>query len=307
MKHEVSALGHRIDLNLMVLFEAIYRMRNLTSAGRSLGLSQPAMSHALSRLRWVFKDPLFVRAPRGLQPTSLADEIAPSLTEGLATIRAGFERKHFDPATSSRIFTIAMADIGEFVHMPHLLRALRATPGVRIRTLDIPAPRRRAALAEGEADLATANTAADRPIRCELIGEHGYKTVVRDDHPLIRSKLTLGQFRKAKHLLIMGTRHGEVIERVLRSSAVNADIAAQVGSFLSVAAILPQTDLVATVPSGIARAMAHMSPVRLFEPPIALPKARIYLWLHERYDRDPGNTWLRDLYLREVRPLYGAR
>src|SRR5437868_6894786 len=100
MRHEVSAMGDRIDLNLMVLFEAMYRTRNLTAAGRLLGLSQPAMSHALARLRWTFGDPLFVRIPRGLQPTSLADEIAPALAEGLATIRAGFTRKRFDPRTS---------------------------------------------------------------------------------------------------------------------------------------------------------------------------------------------------------------
>src|SRR5688572_24401137 len=98
MKHEVNALGRRVDLNLVVVFEAIYRARNLTAAGRQLSLSQPAMSHALSRLRWALKDPLFVRLPRGLQPTPLADEIAPALARGLAAIRGSFERAAFDPA-----------------------------------------------------------------------------------------------------------------------------------------------------------------------------------------------------------------
>ena len=92
MKHEVGTLGRRVDLNLMVVFEAVYRMRNLTVAGQRLGLSQPAMSHALSRLRVIFKDPLFVRLPRGLQRTPLADQVAPSLTHGLSTIRASLLR-----------------------------------------------------------------------------------------------------------------------------------------------------------------------------------------------------------------------
>ena len=307
MKHDVSTFGQRIDLNLMVVFDAVYRTRNLTAAGKGLGLSQPAMSHALSRLRWVFKDPLFVRMQRSLQPTALADDIAPALSEGLSTIRAGFERKTFDPKSSTRVFTIAMADISEVSHLPHVLRGLRDAPHVRIRTVDTPASERRMALAEGQVDLALTNMPAEKPIRDELIGEHGYLTVARKDHPAIRTKLTLAQFRKAKHLLVAGTRHGEVIERALRSPNVDVQIVVQVASFYSVASIIGQSDLIATIPPGLARAMAQTAPIRVFEPPIALPKARIYLCWHERYHRDPGNAWLRELYLREVRPLYGLR
>lgn len=307
MKHEVGALGRRIDLNLMVVFEAIYRTRNLTAAGKGLGMSQPAMSHALSRLRWLFGDRLFVRGPGGLQPTVLADEMAPSIGEGLTTIRAGFERKRFEPATSKRIFTFAMSDLSEFSHLPSVLRALRDAPGIHVRTIELDPAQRRTALAAGEVDLALGNQPAEHPLRAELIGEHGYKTVVRTGHPAIREKLTLAAFRKAGHVLVKpvgGVRHGEVIERALRSSKVDANIVAQVGSFFSVAAIVPQTDLIATVTPGIARAVARMASVRVFEPPIALPSTRIYLWWHERQDRDPGNLWLRELYLREVRPLY---
>jgi len=99
MKQQVKTLERRVDLNLMVVFEAIHRTRNLTAAGQALGLSQPAMSHALSRLRWTFGDPLFVRMPRGVRPTAVADEVAPYVTEGMAIIRRGFEREPFDPAT----------------------------------------------------------------------------------------------------------------------------------------------------------------------------------------------------------------
>jgi DNA-binding transcriptional LysR family regulator len=268
------------------------------------------MSHALSRLRWVFKDPLFARGPRGLQPSPFADEIAPSLREGLATIRAGFERKRFDPATSTRIFTLAMGDLSEFSHLPLLLHALRDSPGVRVRTVTLDPPRRRIALAEGEVDLALGNDPGEPPVRSELVGEHGYKTVVRDGHPEIRARLTLAQFRKAKHVLVKpvgGARHGEVIEKALRSRQVDADIVAEVGSFFAVASIVPHTDYVATVTPGIARAMARMAPVKVFDPPVALPRARIYLWWHERCDRDPANVWLREIYLREVRPLYAAK
>src|ERR1700704_3059862 len=100
MKSRIDTVGGRIDLNLLVVFDAIYRSRNLTAAGWTLGLSQPAMSHALDRLRSTFKDPLFVRLPRGLQPTPRANDLAPALMEGLGTIRGGLERRTFDPAKS---------------------------------------------------------------------------------------------------------------------------------------------------------------------------------------------------------------
>lgn len=108
MKSRIDNLGKRIDLNLLITFDAIYRSRNLTAAGRGLGVSQPAMSHALRKLRSTFNDPLFVRLPGGLQPTPLANEVAPALMEGLTVIRGSLERKTFDPAKSSRVFNIGM-------------------------------------------------------------------------------------------------------------------------------------------------------------------------------------------------------
>ena len=112
MKSDIKTLGRRIDLNLLVVFDAIYKARNLGTAGETMGLSQPAMSHALARLRSLFKDPLFVRLPRGLQPTPYADTIAPTVAQGIAAIRGVFDEVGFDPASSRRIFRIAMTDLG---------------------------------------------------------------------------------------------------------------------------------------------------------------------------------------------------
>lgn len=302
MKQRVGALGRRVDLNLMVVFEAIHRMRNLTTAGEALGLSQPAMSHALSRLRTAFDDPLFVRLPRGLRPTALAEEIAPYVIEGLATIRVGFERKAFDPATSRRTFTMAMSDIGEVSHLPRLLAAFADAPGVRIRTVEMPPADVRTALAEGRVDVALAvNLRTGAPYRDALLVEHGYATVARVGHPAIGARLGAAQFRKARHLLVMPTGpviHGEVVERALRG--VDADIAVEVAHFHPVAAIVGHSDLIATVPRGLAESMPR-DRIRVFEPPIALPKVRISLYWHERYDKEPGNAWLRERYLRAVR------
>jgi DNA-binding transcriptional LysR family regulator len=307
MKHQVSALGRRVDLNLMVVFEAIYRTRNLTAAGEGLSLSQPAMSHALSRLRWTFDDPLFVRLARGLRPTALAEEVAPFVAQGIATIRQGFERKAFDPATSTRLFTIAMSDIGEVAHLPPVLAVLGESSDIRLRTVEMAPVEARTALADGRVDLALAvNLRSAPPFRDALVVEHGYATVARVGHPVIRSRLTAGQFRRARHLLVMPTgpvTHGEVIERALRSPGVDAKIAIQVAHFHPVAAIVSRSDLIATVPRGLAETMPR-DRIRVFETPIALPKVRISLYWHERCEKDPGNAWLRELYLRVIRKVH---
>lgn len=306
MKHEIEALGRRVDLNLLVVFDAVYRAGSLTEAGLRLGLSQPAISHALGRLRHVFKDPLFLRTPRGVVPTQVADQVAPRVAEGLSIIRSSFEPPRFDPATSTRLFTIAMADIGEVVQLPLIMRALRGAPGVRLRTLALPPAQARAALADGQADMALSNFPVKLPLHEAMLGLPGYATIVRKNHPTIRSRMTLSAFRKARHLLVRpvgaGVKHGEVIERALR--ALDATIAIQVGHFFPVGAILVQTDLVATVPLGIAKSMARLVPLRIFAPPVKLPVTHLSLAWHERYHRDPGNQWLREIFVREVRTLY---
>src|SRR4051812_21216528 len=135
MKPVGQCIASRVDLNLLRVFDAIYRARNLTAAGRALALSQPAMSHALSRLRALFDDPLFVRLPRGLEPTPVADDLAPSVVEGLRILRATLAPRAFDPANSSRTFRLAIGDIAEWVHLPLVLRAVRReAPLVRLKT-----------------------------------------------------------------------------------------------------------------------------------------------------------------------------
>jgi DNA-binding transcriptional LysR family regulator len=305
MESSVNALGQRIDLNLVVVFDAIYRARNLTGAGRGLGLSQPAMSHALARLRSILKDPLFVRLPRGLHPTPLADEMAPALMDGLAVIRAGLERKTFDPASSTRVFRIAMGDIAEVVHLPHLIRELSVSaPHVRLQTIEIPGPRLRDALGDGEVDLGTGDYRFSAGCREAALYEGQYACVVRAGHPTIRSRLTLGQFRNAEHILVKpkGTfPHGEVIERALSSRAVGARIGVQVSHFHGVAALVTTTDLIATIPSRLAESLRQLANVKVFPPPFALPKIKVSLYWHERFHRDPGNAWLRSVYLKLFR------
>jgi DNA-binding transcriptional LysR family regulator len=301
MKSRIDSLGSRIDLNLLVAFDAVYRSRNLTAAGRVLGLSQPAMSHVLSRLRATFNDPLFVRLPRGLQPTPLADEVAPVLVEALGMIRGSLERKTFDAAKSTRIFNIRMGDIGEVVHLPRLIRELRSSaPHVRLHTTQLPAARVRDALGDGEVDVAAGDYDLGAGCREVLLYETEYACVLRADHPTIGSRLTLRQFRAAEHILVKPigpSQHGEDLERALASREVDARVAVQIAHFHGVAALVTSTDLIATVPSHLAESMKRLAGVKVVSPPIALPKIKVSLYWHERFHRDPGNAWLRSVYV----------
>jgi DNA-binding transcriptional LysR family regulator len=302
MKSRMDTLGQRIDLNLLVAFDAIYRSRNLTAAGRTLGLSQPAMSHVLSRLRATFKDPLFVRLPRGLQPTPLASEVAPVLVEALGMIRGSLERKTFDAAKSTRIFNIGMGDIAEVVQLPHLVRELHSSaPHVRLNTTQIPGPRLRDALGAGEVDMATGDYDLGAGCREIKLYEAEYACVLRADHPTIGARLTLRQFKAAEHILVkpLGpSQLGEVIERALASRNVGARVAVQISHFHGVAALVTSTNLIATVPSRLAESMKRLAGVKILPPPIPLPKIKLSLYWHERFHRDPGNAWLRGVYVR---------
>ncbi|MFM9971754.1 MAG: LysR family transcriptional regulator [Burkholderiales bacterium] len=305
MKFGIDTFGGRIDLNLLVVFDAIYGSRNLTAAGKQLGLSQPAMSHALGRLRLTFKDPLFVRLTRGLEPTSLADEIAPALIEGLEAIRGGLNRKRFDPSTSTRIFNIGMGDPAEATQLPILMREFRGSaPHIRLHTRQTPGPLLRDALANGEVDMATGDYDLGANVRSHRLYEAEYACVVGAEHPQIGNKLSLKQFKAAEHILVLplgASQHGRNIERALQSRAVNARIAVQIAHFHGVLALITSTDLIATIPDRLAQAMARYANIKILPPPIRLPKWRLTLYWHERFHREPGNAWMRSEYIRLIK------
>lgn len=302
MKSRIDNRGPRIDLNLLVTFEAIYRSRNLTAAGRGLGLSQPAMSHALGRLRSTFSDPLFVRLPFGLQPTPLANEIAPTLLEGLAAIRGSLQRKTFDAAKSLRVFNVGMGDIAEVVHLPQVVREVHVNaPHVRLNSNTIPGPRLRDALGDGEVDMATGIYQLGAGCRAIALYESEYACVLRADHPAIRAELTLKQFKAAEHVLVApkgASQHAQIIERALTSHKVNARIAVQVSTFHGVMALIASTDLIATIPRRLAQSMQKSANINVLPPPIPLPKFKVSLYWHERFHREPGNAWLRSVYIK---------
>ena len=300
-------LANRVDLNLLELFVETYRLRNLTQAGQQLGLSQSAMSRALARLRDAYRDALFVRMPYGLAPTPLADSLYASASAALEIVSRSLEAPTFDAETSTRVFRIAMSDTGEQVFLPPLARAIsKLAPGVRIETMPSDATQLPTQLASGTTDLGIGYFAPNgQGVLQQTLFTAQYACIARNDHPLIGDTLTLGQFRQLDHVVVTfpSTAHTNVITRVLASPDIQAKIALNIASFLSIGRIVSQTDYIATIPRTLAESFESAWSVRSFPPPLELGTYEVVQCWHERFDREPGLVWLRRLTERLLRTV----
>jgi len=191
------------------------------------------------------------------------------------------------------------------VHLPQLRKAVRAAaPRVALHTMQIPGPGLRDALGGGEVDIATGDYDLGAGCRSVQMYESSYVCVMSADHPTIGAQLTLAQFKASEHILVTphsAFHHGETIERALTSRKVNARIAVRISHLPGVLPLLTRTELIATVPARLARAMAEFANIRILPPPLPLPKIRVSLYWHERFHREPANEWLRNLYLQAMR------
>lgn len=293
-------LARQLDLNLLELFDNVYRTRNLTVSGAQLGLSQPAVSRGLARLRRMYGDALFVRLQRGVQPTPFAERLAEPVATALAIVRATVEKPGFAPAQDARVFRVAMSDIGERYFLPRLLAHLaRAAPHVVIEAVSQTDHDLHASLATGEIDLA-AGFLPDlgKLVRMQRLFRERFVYVVRRGHPRIDGTLDLAQLRVARHVLGSppGTPHAAAVEKGLARARVRAGIALRVRSFLSVAPIVTDTDLIAAIPSNLAALVAGHMDLQVIEPPLRFSGFDVSMAWHRRFDDEPGLAWLRGAF-----------
>jgi len=288
-----------LDLNLLRAFDAIATAGSVTVAGARIGLSQPAMSNALARLRELFGDPLFVRTPRGMRPTPFAQQLAQPVREALRLIQGALQQHAgFDPKSSGNTFSFSMTDIGEMVFLPGLLeRVKRDAPGVKIEVVRLPIKDVHAALEAGEIDLAVGFLPGltTGVLQQPLFHEH-YVCMMRADHPLTGAKIGAKRFREAAHVLVSyaGTGH-QVIEETFIKQGLGGRIAARVPDFLVVPMILERTDLIVTVPSRVAAVFARLGNFKVLKLPVDVPNFEVRLHWHQRFDQDPANRWLREV------------
>ncbi|WP_437780964.1 LysR family transcriptional regulator [Sorangium sp. So ce1097] len=288
-----------IDLNLLVVFDALLAEGSVTRAAARVGLSQSAMSHALGRLRALIDDPVLVRTPRGMIPTPRAQELAGPIREALAQIEATVARSpRFDPATARRSFSVATVDYVELILLPRLVQKLFAdAPFVDLVARPYDSDMW-GSMETGKVDLAI-GMFPSMPAgfyRQRLLEEH-YMCVVRRNHPVVRSKLTLKMYTSLPHALISprGDGGGRVDE-VLAEQGLSRRVALQIPHFLVAAHIVAQTDLVLTVPARIAQVFADMEALRVMKPPLELGGFSLDQVWHERQAKDPAHMWLRGIF-----------
>ncbi|OGA08234.1 MAG: LysR family transcriptional regulator [Betaproteobacteria bacterium RIFCSPLOWO2_02_FULL_65_20] len=288
-----------IDLNLLVVFQQLFKDRRVSAAAASLGLSQPAVSSALNRLRRMLGDELFVRTARGMLPTPYAKELEEQTADALRTIQHALNHKgDFEPLTSTRTFTISLADIGEVYFLPRLMETLgRTAPQVTIISVRHAASNLTEDMATAKVDLAVGSLPglSTNFFQRRLFPQR-YVCMYRKGHPLDKPRITPAEFSAAEHVIVAaaGTGHNKMNEVLDRAGARRA-VHLRVPHFVAVADILHTTNLVATVPEHFAKRGVAFFGLRYVTHPIKLPAIQINLYWHARFHRDPANQWLRTL------------
>ena len=311
----------RLDLNLLVAFEALAREQNVTRAAERLGVTQSAMSHALRRLRELLDDPVLVRGSGGMVLTARAEALVVPLRAGLVSIdRALAGPPAFDPLTARRTFRISSPDLFDVLAIPLLLERLRsAAPGVDVVVAALDERRRAASLETGEVDLIvspqvdeTRNGAGELDggglVRRVLVRD-GFSCYLRADHPALSAKRARGTGKKASppalsveayaamsHALVSPRGEGPgFVDALLAKQGLSRRVALRVPHFFSALAIVEKSDLVLTAPSALVRLLAPSSAVVALAPPLRLPRHALHMVWHERFSNDPGHGWLRQV------------
>lgn len=286
-----------VDLNLLVVFDALMAERHVTRAGERIGLSQPAMSAALNRLRRLLKDELFIRRADGMYPTRRAQELAVPLRQALRQIQEALEPEVFVPAEATRTFRIATNDFAASVLLPCLGERLSSeAPNIDIRVIAADDSLAMTLLDRDAVEIAIAPFENVEPQfeRQQLMEPADFLCVMRKGHPLARKKLTLEQFAAAPQLLISQTGNPSgFVDEILETHGLKRRVAFTVPSFLLAPLILTGTDLIATLPYRLAEMFREMANLVTCEPPFPQRQFPLAALWHRRLNRDPGHTWLR--------------
>lgn len=291
-----------IDLNLLVVFNQLLIDRRVSKVATSLGLSQPGVSNALGRLRKLTDDPLFLRTPKGMEPTPFAEQLAEPTARALQVIHTAInQRATFDPATSTRAFTVGMTDIGEIYFLPKLMKELsRVAPGVSLSTVRNTAVNLQDEMEAGHVNLAIGLLPQLKAgyFQRRLFKQH-YVCMFRRGHALDKRSISLSEFSAADHVVVVSeeTGHGKADE-LLRRRNIARKVVLTVPHYVAVGHILHDSDLVATVPERLAQALVEPFGLSYVRNPAKLPEIAISLFWHGRYHKDPAIAWLRALIVR---------
>jgi len=284
-----------IDTKLLRVFDEIRRTGSVSAAAERMGMSQSTMSFFLAKLRELFDDPLFVRTTSGMAPTARALELEGRVTAALAAVQALLEPPVFLPAASDRVFRLCMTDISHIVLLPRIVNRLRdAAPAVRIEIFRI-GPDTPARMESGEADLSIGfMPQLDAGFYRQRLFEQDFVCVAGPRHPRIRRTFTRADFAREGHVDVSPSTTSQlIVEQAIRRAGLERQVVLRLPSYLGLAAIIAQTDFVATVPSLLGEIVARQEDLRVHAPPIPIERYAVNQYWHARFHRDPGHAWLR--------------
>ncbi len=288
-----------IDLNLMKTFLAICEERSLTAAADRLHLSQPAVSHALRRLRDIFGDPLFIRTSSAMEPTDAALKLYPPIENALSLIHGALTiHSKFDPYTANRTFNISMSDMSQMYILPFIMDIMSSTaPGLCINVMQVPSENLDQALRRGEVDIAVGyfNNPGEECIFEELLQDE-FICMVRAGHPVADNQLTKEDLTELRFVEILSniTIHNVIADAAFARASIYRNIALKMPNFTTAPKIIAKTDLALIVSRKIAETINENEQFKLLKLPVDIPSIRVGIYRDNRLVGDNGIVWLRD-------------
>jgi DNA-binding transcriptional LysR family regulator len=285
------------DLNLLAVFLKLWETRSVTRASDKLALSQPAVSHALRRLRDALGDELFVAGREGLVPTARGEALVGPVRQALGQIGLALQAgETFVPSLAQREFRIGAGDLVEFSVAPQLIEEVaREAPGILIKLVPVPEGELGLqALEAGEVDLVLdGQPVKGSGARTEVAAEISLFTLIWKREKLGKQRFPLDLYLKRPHIVIRTPeRRGTVVEQTLAEKGLRRQIGAVVQHFIAMPIIAARTGYICNLPSGMAPTFAKAFDLSLHEPPLAFPPSPLYLSWHKRFEADQALAWL---------------
>ena len=289
----------KVDLNLFVVFDAIYCEGNITKAALTLHLSQPAVSHALAKLRRHFDDQLFIRQGNEMRPTAVAKNVIADVREALHQLRVCLvQSRQFEPMTSRKHFTLSLLGSLEATYLPLFMQTLiKESPLIHLKSVRrVRRSELENKLASGDIDLAidTLIPVSDNILHIQLEQDQ-LVVVARKNHTAITQGLDLETYLNLEHILVSSRSSGPGLEDFeLSRLGLHRKIALRCQHALAACRIIINSDMLLTMPKVAAKMYSEMLELDIFEMPVDLPGFDIHLYWHVNVDKDPANKWLRN-------------
>ncbi|WP_420992383.1 LysR family transcriptional regulator [Cupriavidus sp. 30B13] len=297
----------RYDLNLLPVFLTLMEERSVTRAAERLGMTQPALSNALARLRDLLQDPLFIRERYGMQPTEKAESLAPGIAAAIGQLdELVLGQQGFDPKKAERLFILAPSSYVEFVLLPGIVARLsERAPGIRLRLVPFGTDLAETGVGSGATAMVLGRI-VDPPdnLVVQPLMEDGIACVVRADHPHVHKRMSRQQYEQLKHVNVLPPgRLRAGLFQTLQRQGLRREVAISVTHFLAVPELVAATDYCATLPALICRHLASDARLKILAAPVDLGTFPVDMAWHVRYRHDAAHQWLRELVTEAAREI----